>query len=317
MPSHRHRGRARRLIRPPRPGGSREESVRLARVTHADDDCWPAGPDAGSAADPPPRARAAPDLHRGGGRHRLEGRAAARQRPGHGERRDERRHPEFSGHQLRRAAALGAGHEHHADLGARLQHQHARRHLHALDVAAGAHRRPQPLPRLLRLRRLGLPAGEPERDPADRGHPRPGLGRVGRQCALGRRQLHHQDAARDGRHELHDGRGQLRPRRQRQRPQQRRALVLQRHARGGGQRSLGLQDLGRRAGAGRPAAARRAPSTTRSRRRIRSSPTPARASRSSMRASTTTRPRAPTACRSPAASPAPKASSTPASARST
>ena len=61
----------------------------------------------------------------------------------------------YAGDQLRRAAAFGAGREHHADLGARLQHHDARRHLDARDLAAGAARRPQPLSRFLRLRRLG------------------------------------------------------------------------------------------------------------------------------------------------------------------
>ena len=67
----------------------------------------------------------------------------------------------------------------------------------ALDLAAGARRRPQHLPRLLRVHRVGLPAGEPGRDQADRGHPRPGLGHLGRQRAQRRRERHHQDAARD------------------------------------------------------------------------------------------------------------------------
>ena len=40
----------------------------------------------------------------------------------------------------------------------------ARRDRHAVDLAAGAGRRPQPLPRLLRLRRLGLPADQHRRD---------------------------------------------------------------------------------------------------------------------------------------------------------
>ena len=47
--------------------------------------------------------------------------------------------------------------------------------------AAGAGRRPQHLPGLLRLRRLGLSAGEPRRDQADRSHPRSGVRDLGRQ----------------------------------------------------------------------------------------------------------------------------------------
>ena len=53
---------------------------------------------------------------------------------------------------------------------------------------------------------MGLPAGEPERDQADRGDPRTGVGGLGRQRAERRRQRHHEVAARDGRHELHDRR---------------------------------------------------------------------------------------------------------------
>ena len=41
------------------------------------------------------------------------------------------------------------------------------RHRHAGDRAARAARRPQPLPGLLRVRHVGLPAGQPERDQAD------------------------------------------------------------------------------------------------------------------------------------------------------
>ncbi len=85
------------------------------------------------------------------------------------------------------------------------------------------------------------------------------------------------------------GRRHVRPRGQRQRARQRRAVVLQRHARGGGQRPLVLQAVGRGAGAGRPAAARRASFPTPSARPIRSSPTAAPASPSSTRASTTRR----------------------------
>ena len=210
------------------------------------------GPDPARAASGP--AGAAADLRGAGRRHGLQGGAAARERAGDRQRDLERRHRQLAGHQLRRAAPVGAGHEHHADLGTRLQHQHARRHLDALHGAAGAHRRPQPLPRLLRLRGLGLPADQPERGAPDRGHPRAGLGRVGRQCALGRRQLHHQDAARDAGQQLHHGRGHVWPRGEGQRRGQRRAVVLQRHARRRRERPLVVQDLGWRARAGRAAA---------------------------------------------------------------
>ena len=65
------------------------------------------------------------------------------------------------------------------------------RHRHARDRAARAARRPQPLPGLLRLRDVGLPAGQPERDQADRSHPRAGVGGLGRQRAQRRRQRDH------------------------------------------------------------------------------------------------------------------------------
>ncbi len=45
------------------------------------------------------------------------------------------RHRVDAGDQLRRAVPLGAGREPVADLGARLQHHHARRHVHAGDLA--------------------------------------------------------------------------------------------------------------------------------------------------------------------------------------
>ena len=72
---------------------------------------------------------------------------------------------------------------------------------HAGDRAARAARRPQPLPGLLRLRDVGLPAGEPQRDQAGRSDPRAGVGGVGRQRAQRRRQRDHQVAARDAGHE--------------------------------------------------------------------------------------------------------------------
>ena len=68
---------------------------------------------------------------------------------------------------------------------------------------ARAARRPQPLSGLLRLRDVGLPAGEPERDQADRSDPRAGVGGLGRQRAQRRRQRDHQVAARDAGDERH------------------------------------------------------------------------------------------------------------------
>ena len=58
--------------------------------------------------------------------------------------------PELAGHQHRRPAARGAGHQRHPGVGARRQHHHPRRHLHAGHLAARAGGRPQRLPRLLR-----------------------------------------------------------------------------------------------------------------------------------------------------------------------
>ena len=104
------------------------------------------------------------------------------------------------------------GRQHRADLGARLQHHDARRHLDALDLAARAGRRPEPLSRFLRVRRLGSAAAQSERDPADRSHPRAGVGGLGRQRAQRRRQLHLEDAARARRQQRDDQLRHLRPR---------------------------------------------------------------------------------------------------------
>ena len=100
-----------------------------------------------------------------------------------------------------RAAAQRSRREHHAGLGARHQRHQPRRDRHARDRPAGAARRPQPLSGLLRLRDVGLPAGEPERGQADRSDPRAGLRGLGRQRALRRRQRDHQVAARDAGHQ--------------------------------------------------------------------------------------------------------------------
>ena len=86
-------------------------------------------------------------------------------------------------------------------LGTRHQRHDAERHRHAGHRSAGAARRPQPLSGLLRLRDVGLPAGQPERDQADRGHPRTGVGCLGRQRVPRRRQRHQQVATRDPGHQ--------------------------------------------------------------------------------------------------------------------
>ena len=103
----------------------------------------------------------------------------------------------------------------HAGLGTGHQRHQPRRDRHAGDRAAGAARRPQPLPGLLRLRDVGLPAGEPERGEADRGHPRAGVGGLGRQRVLRRRQRDHQVAARDAGHQRGRRVRRLRPRQRR------------------------------------------------------------------------------------------------------
>ena len=71
---------------------------------------------------------------------------------------------------------------------------------------AGAARRPQPLPRFLRLRGVGPAAGQSQRAQADRSDPRPGVGGVGRQRHERRRQLHLEDAARAERQQRDDRR---------------------------------------------------------------------------------------------------------------
>ena len=111
----------------------------------------------------------------------------------------ERADPEF-----RRAAAQRSRSQRHAGLGARHQRHQPRRDRHAGDRAAGAARRPESLSGLLRLRDVGLPAGEPERGEADRSDSRAGLSGLGRQRAIRRRQRDHQVAARDAGH--HRGR---------------------------------------------------------------------------------------------------------------
>ena len=115
-------------------------------------------------------------------------------------------------HQLRGSVPGGARAQRHADLRARHQPHEPRRHVDAVDRPARAGRWPQHLPGLLRLRRLGLPAGESRRDQADRSHPRPGLRHLGRQRDERRRQRDHEVAARAAGIERDDRRGRLRPR---------------------------------------------------------------------------------------------------------
>ena len=68
---------------------------------------------------------------------------------------------------------------------------------------AGAARRPESVSGFLRLRDVGLPAGQPQRDEADGSDPWTGLGGVGRQRALRRGQRHHQVTAGDAGHHVH------------------------------------------------------------------------------------------------------------------
>ena len=223
--------------------------------------------------------------------------------------------------ELRRAAAQRPRREHHAGLGARHQRDQPRRHRHAGDRPARAARRPQPLPGLLRVRDVGLPAGEPERDQADRSHPRAGVGRLGRQRAQRRRQRDHQVAARDAGHERHARLRRVRPRRTASR---RRHAAGTSAARTRRRSTIAGRSSSRRAATrrirsrGRPARSRAiAPTSAPARATpIPPSRTRARRSRSSTAASTTTT-RTAASCRSRAASPAPTASCTPASARST
>ena len=196
---------------------------------------------------PPAQARRTTRLRRASRRHGVEGRAAARQRAGDGLGRDLGRDRVDAGHQLRRAVPGGARREHLADVGARLQHHDARRDVDAGHVDAGAARRPQPVPGFLRLRRLGSAAGESERAEADRSDSRAGVRRVGRQRDERRHQLHLEDAARAERQQRDADVRHVRPRhRRRPAARQRHAVRHQRDACARHQRSLGLQDLGRR-----------------------------------------------------------------------
>ena len=98
---------------------------------------------------------------------------------------------------LRRPAAGRARRQRHADLGARHQHHDRARATGTLSTSQLA----LVDGRSIYLDFFGFVAWdflpiEPARDQADRGHPRPGVGRVGRQRDDRRRQRHHEDAAR-------------------------------------------------------------------------------------------------------------------------
>ena len=160
----------------------------------------PKPPDAAQPAPQPPPAEAEAagqaEVRRRSHRQRVAHRAGPRQCAGHRHADRQPHDRELPGHQLRRPAAGRPRPQRHADLGPRHQPHVTRRHRHARDLAVGAGRRPQHLPGLLRLRRLGLPAHRPAGDQADRSHSRPGVGRLGRQRAHRRGQHHHEDAAR-------------------------------------------------------------------------------------------------------------------------
>ena len=234
-----------------------------------------------------------------------------------------RRDPERAVAELRRAAAHGSRREHHAGLRARHQRHEPRRHRHAGDRPAGAARRPQPLPGLLRLRDVGLPAGEPERDQADRGDPRTGVGRLGRQRAERRGQRDHQVAARDAGDDGSDRLRRVRSRADAARTPASLWYVSGTHAQAVNDRwayklSAGgySQDpLARPTGTDPVRSPDVCPPAHAA--RIRRSRTRARRSRSSTRRVDYDYAGRRASCRSRAASPAPKASCTPASGRST
>ena len=194
-------------------------------------------------------------VRRPGHRHRLPRRTETGQRAGHRQPDLGPDHRVGAVRQLRRAAARGARHERHADVGAGHQPGVALGHRHAVDVAARPHRRPLDLSGLLRLRRLGLPPGEHQRDQTDRSDSRTGVGRVGRQRAHRRGQRDHQVAARDPRREPDRDRRHVRPRRQRRRAIERFAVLRLGQPCGRAVRHGGLQDHRRLldAGGARPA----------------------------------------------------------------
>ena len=191
--------------------------------------------------------------------------------------------------EFRGAAAVRPRPEHHPGVGARHQRDEPGAHRHARDRPARAARRPQPVSGLLRVRDVGLPAGQPERDQADRSHPRAGVRRVGRQRRLRRDQRDHQVAARDA---GHDARRSASARSTRTGSERMPGSLwyFERHARAGDQRSLGVQAVGGRLLAGCAVAAdRHHPRLAATGHAVSGrSRTPARRSRSSTAGSTTT-----------------------------
>ena len=153
--------------------------------------CVVSGVERGGAGDQPGARQ--PQRH--DRRQRVEVRHGAHRRPGDAQPRHQRNAREHAGAELRRPAARAARRERDPAVGARRQRHQPPGHVDAHQLAARPARRPLDLPRLLRPRALGLPAGEHVRHPADRGDPRAGVGGVGRQRAHRRRQRDHQDAA--------------------------------------------------------------------------------------------------------------------------
>ena len=246
----RHAARCRFLDRGPRPGGAG-----AARRPDGRTGTCGSGPAPGSAGQArghrqegtQARGGAGATLRRAGRRHGLQGRAATGQRAGYGQRDRAAGPGQQSLPGLRGSVPRGPWRQRDADLGPRPEHHEPRRDGHAVDDAAGAHRRPQRLPGLLRVRRLGLPAGQLRRDQADRGDSRARVRRLGRQRDDRRREHHHEGAARDAGHLDHDGLRHLQPRRRRadDGPRQRRHLLHEPDARQGHQRPLVVQGVGR------------------------------------------------------------------------
>ena len=287
---------------------------------------WPGSADApGTASEarrsagPAAKTGRSPQVRRNGRRHRVEGGTEADRCAGDDERDYCGSHRDGVVAEFCRAAASPSGRQHHAGVRARHQRHEPRRNRHARHGTAGDARRPQPLPGLLRLRDVGLPAGQLQRGQAGRSDPRAGLGGLGRECALRRGERDQQVAARDAGHAWHVRVRRLRSARRRRGI----ALVRQRDLGGRAERTMVVQALGRRLLAGRLRASDRAhPLRSRGglhrpdRQLSGASPTRGRRSRSSTRGWTTTT-RTERSCRSPAASPAPTASCIPASVPST
>ena len=172
------------------------------------------------------------DLRRTGRRHRIEDRRATRQRAGRRQRRDDRKR---SRTRQRPISAICCARlprcERRAGVGTRHQHHDTRRDVDAVDLAAGAGRRPKRVSRFLRHGDVGPRADQSRRNPANRGHSRSGIGDLGRQRHERRRQRDHQIAARAGqagqRHVADDRRRQLQPKRDRARHGRRVALLCQ------------------------------------------------------------------------------------------